>query len=259
MPECNKIKEIHEKYASNKVAERISIAALITEKAKSFSNELVVVGGSAVEFYTAASYMTSDLDFVAKDDFRIAEIMHSLGFKMDAQYIWYHPDTSVIIEFPKAPLAGDIKRVQVVETEYGKANIIGIEDIILDRIKGRVFWQDDNEWPEYMLYAHYDKIDFEYLRSEAAKELVLEAVEKMIADVDAYRLGKIPSLRNTAYTDAEVEHKIISKLENDEDLDDILFSLCMDKQVKGMDIYERRHYLKEIVKNSKEIQEWLNS
>lgn len=258
MPGCNKIKEIHERYANNKVAERISIAALITSKAKSFANELVVVGGSAVEFYTAASYMTADLDFVAKDDHRMAEVMHSLGFEMDSQYIWYHPDTTVIIEFPKAPLAGDINRVQTVETEYGEAHIIGIEDIILDRIKGRVFWQDDNEWPEYMLYAHYDKVDFTYLREQAEKELVAEAVEKMIADVKAYQQGNIPSLRDTTYADAEVERKIMMRLENDEELDDILFSLCMDKQVKGMDVYERRRYLKDIVKKSSEIQEWLN-
>lgn len=259
MSESNVIKAIHQKYANNKIAERISIAAIITERAKSFANELVVVGGSAVEFYTAASYMTADLDFVAKDDHRIAEVMHSLGFEMDSQYIWYHPDTPVIIEFPKAPLAGDINRIQIVETEYGEANIIGIEDIILDRIKGRVFWQDDNEWLEYMLYAHYDKVDFNYLRELAVKELVFEAVEKMIADVDAYKAGKIPSLRDETYTDAEVEYKIMSRLENDEELDDILFTLCMDKQVKGLDIYERRRYLKGIIKKSSEIQDWLNS
>lgn len=76
MSESNVIKAIHQKYANNKIAERISIAAIITERAKSFTNELVVVGGSAVEFYTAASYMTADLDFVAKDDHRIAEVMH---------------------------------------------------------------------------------------------------------------------------------------------------------------------------------------
>ena len=45
------------------VKERLSISALICSAAKEFSNELVVVGGSAVEFYTAASYMTKDIDF----------------------------------------------------------------------------------------------------------------------------------------------------------------------------------------------------
>ncbi|MDO4177648.1 MAG: hypothetical protein Q4D21_00515 [Phascolarctobacterium sp.] len=253
----NLIKEIHNKYSTNKIAERINIAALISERAKQFSNELVVVGGSAVEFYTAASYMTSDLDFIARDDFKIAEIMNSLGFNIDNQYIWSHPDTNVIIEFPKAPLAGDINRVQEIETEYGKAKIIGIEDIILDRIKGRVFWQDDNEWPEYMLYTHYDSIDFDYLLTESKKELVDKAVEKMIEDVKAYKSGKISSLRDLTYSDSEVEAKILSKLENDAEIDDIIFELCIDKLVKGKDLFSRRQYLKEIVKKSSEIQAWL--
>lgn len=67
------------------------------------------------------------------------------------------------------------------------------------------------------------------------------------------------NLRDETYTDAEVEYKIMSRLENDEELDDILFTLCMDKQVKGLDIYERRRYLKGIIKKSSEIKDWLNS
>ena len=57
------IKMIHNEYKDNPVKERLSISALICSAAKEFSNELVVVGGSAVEFYTAASYMTKDIDF----------------------------------------------------------------------------------------------------------------------------------------------------------------------------------------------------
>lgn len=174
----NVIKEIHDRYANNKVMERVAIACLITEKAKSIANELVVVGGSAVEFYTAANYMTTDLDFVARNEYGLLELMQSLGFQLDGQYIWWYPDTSVIIEFPKAPLAGDINRVQTVETDYGTANVIGIEDIILDRLKGRVFWQDDNEWPEFMLCAHFDRVDFEYLRQEEKTSLLRKLLRR---------------------------------------------------------------------------------
>ncbi len=46
----NIIKRIHEENLSDPVNERILIAALICSLAKEFANELVVVGGSAVEF-----------------------------------------------------------------------------------------------------------------------------------------------------------------------------------------------------------------
>ena len=163
MQSVNIIKQIHKQYFNDPVTERIAIASLICSLAKKFSNELVVVGGSAVEFYTAASYMTKDIDFVAKDNYNISKLMGSLGFSMSNGYTWFHPDTSVVVEFPKAPLLGDVDRVTEVVTPYGVAKIIGIEDIILDRLKGRVFWQDDNELPETMLLAHYAEIDFNSL------------------------------------------------------------------------------------------------
>ena len=76
--------------------------------------------------------MTKDIDFIAKDDFQIAKIMTSLGFSIGEGYTWFHPDTSVVVEFPKPPLLGDVSRLTEVKTEYGVAEIIGVEDFILD-------------------------------------------------------------------------------------------------------------------------------
>ena len=225
--------------------------------AKEFANELVIVGGSAVEFYTAASYMTKDIDFIAKDDFQIAKIMTSLGFSIGEGYTWFHPDISVVVEFPKPPLIGDISRVTEVKTEYGVAEIIGVEDIILDRLKGREFWQDNNELPEMMIYSHYESIDFVYLRKQAEYELVSDVLEKAIADVEDYKAGKSPYLRNNFYSDKVVEAKIVDALEYDVPLDKIIRRLSNDAQVKGISVDERKIYLEAIIKSSKEIQELL--
>lgn len=68
------IQEINKKYGSDPVRERLCIAAVVCEKMKEFANEVVMVGGSAVEFYTAASYMTKDIDFIAKDTLNILKM-----------------------------------------------------------------------------------------------------------------------------------------------------------------------------------------
>ena len=60
----------------------------------------------------------------------------------------------------------------------------------MDRIKGRAFWQDNNSLPEMMLLAHYDKIDFDYLREQAKNELVGDVLNKTIKDVEAFKLGE---------------------------------------------------------------------
>lgn len=201
--------------------------------------------------------MTKDIDFIAKDDFQIAKIMTSLGFSIGEGYTWFHPDISVVVEFPKPPLLGDISRVTEVKTEYGVAEIIGVEDIILDRLKGREFWQDNNELPEMMIYSHYESIDFVYLRKQAEYELVSDVLEKAIADVEDYKAGKSPYLRNNFYSDKVVEAKIVDALEYDVPLDKIIRRLSNDAQVKGVSVDERKIYLEAIIKSSKEIQELL--
>ena len=251
------IKKIHKENLSDPVNERIMIASLICSLAKKFANELVVVGGSAVEFYTAASYMTKDIDFIAKDDFQISKIMQSLGFSIGEGYTWFHPDTSVVIEFPKPPLLGDINRLTEVETQYGIAKIIGVEDIILDRLKGREFWQDNNELPEIMLLSHYENIDFAYLRKQAKYELVSDVLEKAITDVEAYKTGKSLYLRDNFYSDKVVEGKIIDALEYDVPLSKIIDRLSKDEQIKGLSVDEKKKYLKAIVEASTAIQELL--
>lgn len=254
----NIIRKIHNENLSDPVNERISIASLICSLAKEFANDLVVVGGSAVEFYTAASYMTKDIDFIAKDDFQIAKIMTALGFSIGEGYTWFHPDTSVIIEFPKPPLLGNVNKLTEVKTEYGVAKIIGVEDIILDRLKRREFWQDNNELPEMMLFSHYDRIDFAYLRKQAEYELVSDVLEKAIADVEAYRAGKSSYLRDNFYSDKIVEAKIIDALEYDVPLDKIIDRLSKDDQIRGQSADEKKNYLAFIIKSSAELQELLS-
>ncbi|MBQ0108450.1 MAG: hypothetical protein KBS34_05000 [Phascolarctobacterium sp.] len=187
----NLVKEIGQKFQNNPMQERISIAALISEQARKVGNYLVVVGGSAVEFYTAASYMTKDLDFVAKDGHRIAEIMRELGFTCQIGNYWTHPDTAVVVEFPTASaddvLEGDPERVLQVETDYGTANVIGIEDIIIDRLCGREFWYDKNTLPEQLVLSHYDEIDFDYLWKQARYQLIDKTLEECLQRVEKYK------------------------------------------------------------------------
>lgn len=144
-----------------------------------------------------------------------------------------------------------------VETQYGVAQIIGVEDIILDRLKGREFWQDNNELPEIMLLSHYENIDFEYLRKQAKYELVSDVLEKAIADVEAYKTGKSPYLRNNFYSDKVVERKILDALEYDVPLSKIIDRLSKDEQVKGLSVDEKKNYLNAIVETSTEIQKFL--
>lgn len=66
-----------------------------------------------------------------------------------------------------------------------------------------------------MIYSHYDSIDFAYLRKQAAFELISDVLEKAVADVEEYKAGRSPYLRNNFYSDKVVETKIVDALEYD--------------------------------------------
>lgn len=50
--------------------------------------------------------------------------------------------------------------------------VIGIEDLIIDRIRAAVHWesQSDREWALFLMNAQWEEIDFEYLEQRAEKD-----------------------------------------------------------------------------------------
>lgn len=253
----NIIKEINERYSNNPVEERLCIAAAIQEEMKKFANSVIVVGGSAVEFYSAASYMTKDLDFIAKDTHNINLVMSNLGFKND-QSIWYHDDTTVIIEFPKGPLVGDENKAINVETPFGEVKLIGVEDIIIDRASAVKFWNDSSEWTEYLMLTHFDELDKQYLFDQAKEYLCFDIVKEIYEHVDEllrthnYNIANILEEKSKKYTPAEIEEKIVALLNEDKEPKQIIFLLGDDKKVEGENSSERQNYISEFFeKNSK--------
>lgn len=183
---CNKekIREILANYDNSKAISRLNVAAVISDELKKYNNELVVVGGSAVEFYSAASYMTRDIDFIPRSLIGIKDTMLELGFKNDGNAIWYHPDAEIIVEFPKGPLDGSYEKVCVVETPYGDVSIIGIEDIIADRACAVQYWRDSSEWTKYLLMTHFNSIDFDYLTKRAFETGCEKVLKEIIQEVE---------------------------------------------------------------------------
>lgn len=253
----NIIKEINERYSNNPVEERLCIAAAIQEEMKKFANEVTVVGGSAVEFYSAASYMTKDLDFIAKDTHNINLVMSNLGFKND-NGIWYHDDTSVIIEFPKGPLIGDENKATNVETPYGEVKLIGIEDIIIDRASAVKFWNDSSEWTEYLMLTHFDELDKQYLISQSKTNLCYDIVKEIYERVDELlkahnNIEAILEEKSKKYIPVEIEEKIIDLLNKDKEPRQIIFLLGDDKKVKGENSSERQNYIRKFFKKNSKI------
>jgi len=145
----------------------------------------VVVGGHAVEFYTAGGYTTVDIDLAGASE-PIAQVLDAWGFAREGRH-WYDDELGLVVEVPGSPLAAD-EAAHTVTLRVGRtsARIIGIEDLIIDRLAACKHWRhtESCEWAARLL-AVADDLDEVYLRRRAAEEDVDDVLARARKEVGA--------------------------------------------------------------------------
>jgi hypothetical protein len=144
----------------------------------------VLVGGSAVAFYTAGNYATQDIDLCYSSP-KLDSVLPPAGFRKDGRY-WVNEELDLLAECPGSNRP---ERVFDVELKNGDhVYISSIEDMIADRLCAFVFWDSpsDGEWAKLMLESDTDEftIDWEYLEKRALEEGVNDALRKLKGDRD---------------------------------------------------------------------------
>ena len=165
---------------------RLYVCALVTT-ALPHSDGLpyVVVGGNAQEFYTLGDYTTADVDLVSTRRSEIGNILESWGFNRMGRH-WYHADLDVAIEVPDDVLAGSEEKITQVEIEGLNVYIIGVEDLIIDRVNAYVHWRsiDDGDWAKELMALYRDEIDWNYLVTSAQTEELLDALNTLKSAIE---------------------------------------------------------------------------
>lgn len=168
---------------ANPLEIQLRTAAVITRALERLGGNAVVVGGSAVSFYTGGSYLSRDVDLVtAASGAALSELLVVLGFER-RDGAWVHTVTDVIVDFPAPPLAGDPERTVKVATPDGPVTVIGIEDLLIDRLNAAVHWKDTEarEWCISMLAIHKD-LDLEYLAQQAASAGIDDELQAVVRE-----------------------------------------------------------------------------
>jgi predicted nucleotidyltransferase len=163
---------------SNLLDRRMWVLAVITQAVADLGVRPIVVGGSAVELYTLQDYATHDVDVVMPVSPEIAVVLEKLGFGREGRY-WVHKDTDVLLEMPSDSLAGDLDRVARVEIDDMCVYIIGIEDLVIDRLNACKHWQsqEDCRWAERLVDIHFRTLDWPYLERRAEEEKTIDVLE----------------------------------------------------------------------------------
>ena len=139
----------------------------------------IVVGGHAVEYYTAGGYVTMDIDLAGASE-PVAQVLTSWGFARQGRH-WFDEDLKLVVEVPgSGPDSATLEHVTGVHIGRLVAYVIGIEDLIVDRLCAAKYWRDSESlmWAEALLVTATD-LDIAYLDHRAAEEDVLDELKRL--------------------------------------------------------------------------------
>jgi len=143
------------------------ISRLLEEKGKPAP---IIIGGLALSYYSREVYFTSDIDLAYADRDSLGEVLGSLNFQKKGRY-WVSQDLDVAIEVPAAQLAGEDSPKEIVELGEGlRCQILGLEDLLIDRLNACKHWKSeiDCEMVELLVRRYGDELDWDYLGRRAS-------------------------------------------------------------------------------------------
>lgn len=130
----------------------------------------ILVGGAALELYTAGGYTTKDIDLALPTSPRVESAFAELGFAKEGRY-WYRDDLELLFEAP-APegLPGETAPRTVLYLEGLRVEVIGVADLLIDRLRGWVHWAstEDQRWARRLAVLYAADLDWTYLREKVA-------------------------------------------------------------------------------------------
>ena len=94
--------------------------------------------------------------------------MQDLSFKTDTDDNWYIENSAIQIKLSASEETQLYQDVNKIITPYGLVLMVKIEDILLQRISESKDFLSTSEWAEYLLYTHYETVNTNYLREQAA-------------------------------------------------------------------------------------------
>ena len=153
---------------------RLVTLGLLTALLEPHDIEPILVGGGAVEFYTAGGYTTGDTDLALPSDSTVDAAFTVLGFHKEGRF-WIRADLDLLFEAPApAGLPGEDAPRTVLDVDGLRVVVIGIEDLILDRFRAWIHWKSDEDgrWTRRLTALYADRLDWAYLisRVDAVEE-----------------------------------------------------------------------------------------
>ena len=172
----------------------VAISAIIAETLRTIHQDPILVGGTAVEFYTQGAYSTADIDMITEGGPELVRLMSELGFKKYGKD-FAHPHLKIYIEFPGHSL-GDSEKDKIIKIGKRYLRIISIEDLIVDRLAAFKFWKSAIDGVNALLLLELGEADLARVEQRTKEEEVDDAFMAVQEVLEAVIRKKLP--RNEA-------------------------------------------------------------
>jgi len=167
-------KEVLEKIKKTEspLKKQLLTVALVTELLKQKGKSApIIIGECALSYYSREVYFTADIDLAYADREALDNVLTTIGFKKSGRY-WFNEDLKLAIEVPVSVLIEEDSPLEIIEFDGGlQCRVIGIEDLIIDRLNACKYWkyEVDCEMVELLVKKYEAELDWTYLEKQAAK------------------------------------------------------------------------------------------
>ncbi len=171
----------------NELRKKMLLLGYVTSQHEKKKQSIFLVGGQAVETYTAGQFPTGDIDVTTSDSATTQKVLKSLGFE-EIGMIWLNKPLGIAFHivgyFPP-------ERSRTIRIGPYKARIVGVEELILDRLSAAKFWNIPADYEKAkVLYDNFEKqLDKDYLR-EIAKKKKVDDLLLRITETPSPKLGR---------------------------------------------------------------------
>lgn len=149
---------------------RMFFLALLAKKMKESSGDgvdAILVGGEAIDLYTAGMFSTSDIDLVVNNKAITEKLLNRFGFGKQDNGLWLNRELGIVIQVIAAPYSGDTEKLRKFKIKGFELKVAAPEDLIANRLYSAKFWksniQRDLEQTVSLLRIFSDTIDNRYL------------------------------------------------------------------------------------------------
>ena len=156
----------------NELKRKMLLVGYLSDELSKRGAFVFLVGGQAVETYTAGQFTTGDIDITTTDQEATQRLLTRLGFRREGM-IWLNEKLAIAVHIVGSYPTGT-EKVRTVEVGPYRVRVVGLEELIIDRLRAAKFRTSGRDAEQALvLFSGFRKrIDLDYLRRRAKEEKV---------------------------------------------------------------------------------------